>query len=313
MTETIQKASNILPLSYVSALSEGAHLEKAQLCTDYGFEPNEFEPQIQKESYLSRVLSYRFCSSARMLPILDCLRGYLSETNQCGDWFFAPLIYLRFCYPGLFLSEKHKKTLLYTEPHYDRCHGFRALSFWVPFKTANEQTGGLCDFPGVDLTSEFPRGGKNRFSVGAYLDHYHEVDDLIAPYVRQPLCEEGSVLYFEHSVLHGATKPTSKLRLSMNFQLVDWRSVGDAPDAIVNSFELFRENMDVCNIINLFYLRDFIGARRYLEQLNVAELRLSSKLGQALSAILNKLEDAQGMPGIGKMHWTEEYAWLAKN
>jgi len=125
----IQKVDDIIPIELVESLQKAAYNEVEQLWKDY--QPTarliEFCDLIQKESVYSRILSFRFATSHRINELLRYVTKGVEQTGLQGPFVFAPLLYLRFCYPKIFISEKHEKALLYTEPHYDNCYGFDGL------------------------------------------------------------------------------------------------------------------------------------------------------------------------------------------
>ena len=83
----------------------------------------------------------------------------------------------------------------------------------------------ICDFTGTnhkEITKYFltPWEKPNRHNYDGYLDNIEKLDDMLRQGVNVPYADIGDVLSFDWQVLHGATRPLKKRRLSFDFRLV---------------------------------------------------------------------------------------------
>lgn len=311
-SDRIQRLTGVFSEREIGRLRSKALSDLEQLRQDYGCELSalEFMREVQKESTLSRILSFRFASQEVMEFLLDGVLKSLAQGGYEGDWVFNPLVYLRICYPGIYLSKNHEMASFFTEPHYDRCYGFDALTIWVPFEHADEESGGLCGFAGPEVDREFPRGGKNRYGISQYINSYSEIDDLLQRSVYTVPCDAGSILFFEHSALHGATKPVSKRRMSLNFQIVKRGSITRDDESFAVMFDVAEESLDACNALNLIDLNDREGAKRVTQELAGSTHFDHPLLRQEMGRIEQRITETSELPATGKLHWTEEFKWV---
>lgn len=274
---------------------------------------DEFLEKLQKESIVSRVLSYRFCDTKNISRLVrqveEALRMWDSRYGGAVDrkFYLGPLIYVRFCNPGVFLSKNHERAFLYTEPHYDSYYGGDGVTVWVPLEDTNSETGGLCYFDFDDIEVPFPKDGRNRYSIGRYLDDYQNIDPLLRKNIVEVSCASGSFLFFDQNVLHGSTKPVVRSRLSINFHLVEQRTLPTNDDRIRTLFGAVNGHLDACNAINLYFLGDIKGYLIKMEKLN--RPTGNRCVDEMLDRIDSEAENVSQLGG-GKMHWSEEYSWI---
>lgn len=273
----------------------------------------EFLSKLQKESVVSRIFAYRFCDMENIGRLVqqtkEAVRMWDRRYRGAVDrmFFLGPLIYVRFCYPGVFLSKKHERAFLYTEPHYDSYYGGEGVTVWVPLEDTNPETGGLCYFDFDDNEVYFPKDGRNRYSIGRYLDDCQNIDPLLRQNIVDMPCATGSFLFFDKNILHGATKPVTRMRYSINFHLVERGTLPVNDDRTRTLFEAVNGNLDACNAINLYFLGDVKGYRRKMDKLNRPTGDLC--VDEMLDRIESRTENVPRL-GEGKMHWSEEYSWI---
>jgi hypothetical protein len=106
----------------------------------------------------------------------------------------------------------------------------------------------------------------------------------------------GDILTFDSNLLHGATKPKTRRRMSFDFRLAPAASVAAAPPSVRRIFDAVNQNLSLSNARNLARLGDKPGAERIFRRLG-----------------LNPPAIEPG-PRIAKpdsqMRWQDEYAYL---
>jgi hypothetical protein len=299
----------------INSINSDLHLSIEDLMCDLAIDnKSEFNSLIQKESIASRILGYRFTNTTAMNPIIDAVSGWLSSNKIPGKWYFSPLIYPRICRPNYEVIKNN--ALLYTEPHYDKIDGLSPFwGVWVPLEEVNEETGGLCyfDMPNEIREIHFPASKKN-FTLKSYITDHKNVDQIVAPYLRVISATPGDVILFNEKCLHGATKPISKNRISINFQMMHESILGK-----LSGFEKLKiiyanRYLDELNLINLFNLGDSKFVIKNLDVLNkqvISERILNQEIEKinlyAISA-LKKTPSHEDLKQV--LPWNKEFLWL---
>jgi hypothetical protein len=312
-SSSIKRLEGILPEGHIEWMGMYLHEVYEELKMDSCIPKEKFDFAIQKETVLGRILSYRFCNEQVMNPIIKSLSNWLSKNILHGSWYLNPLLYLKICRPGLSLYPSN--ALLYTEPHYDKTEfGNIFQSFWVPLYPTSYETGGLCeiDLPHEILLKEFPKSGKNRLDLMTYLKQPEEIDLIIHKYIKNYYCSNGDVLTFGPNCLHGATKPTNKNRISINFQFFHESDLNKISNFEEKKIRLAKMSLDTCNAINLYHFGDNIGAKKILEN-KLSCNSMSDILKNNINKIMEINNDGKKLVHfdyMSKVHWRQEYSWL---
>ncbi|MBI3252527.1 MAG: phytanoyl-CoA dioxygenase family protein [Candidatus Omnitrophica bacterium] len=304
----------VFPQSFVEELRHAADKTSEDVYKDYfsNRTREEFNGIHQKESVVSRIVTFRFASTAILLRIKDYLAPQLRDFHGSReDFMLCPLFYLRFCQPGVFLSKEHEKAFLYTEPHYDTAYGVFGFSIWVPLEEINESTGGLCGFSThvSDVVPAPLKGEKNRYNLNEYLSKAHEVDPLLKSEIVQYALKQGDALVFDPQTVHGATKPRSRRRLSFNFRFVPASQVRNASPTAKRLFDAIEKSLNLCNGINLAWLGDRLGASRVFSGLSPQEK--DPRLMDIAAHFLSRSAAPGQADARWNLHWKQEYQWLA--
>lgn len=277
----------------------------------------DFNFLIQKESLASRFLGYRFSNTAVMSPIVEAVSSWLSANKMPGKWYFSSLIYPRICRPNYAVINNN--ALLYTEPHYDKIDGLNPFwGVWVPLEEVNEDTGGLCyfDMPNEIREAHFPASKKN-FTLKSYITEHKNIDKIVAPHLRVISAKPGDVILFNEKCLHGATKPISKNRISINFQMIH--------ETVLTKLTKFEQlktiyanrYLDELNLINLFNLGDNKFVTKNLDVLNkqlISEKMLSQEIEKINLNAFSSLEKVPSYEDLKQvLPWSQEFMWLKKS
>ena len=178
----------------------------------------------------------------------------------------------------------------------------------MPLEPIDEQTGGLCYFSGDDFEKEFPLVSRNRYSIQKYLDDFETIDAFLKQRIQQCYRNAGSFFYFPKTTLHGATKPKTKLRLSINFQIVPKNLFKPKDQILETLFQVVNMNLDACNIFNLYQLGDNIACQRYIDEFGDQENLGHLLLTEFFQDLKHKDLDLTKKPDQGFVHWTKEFA-----
>lgn len=300
-----------LTKEYTKELSDRASQCLHQLHQDY-------LPQISTEDFFcnymghtsvyAKLLAYRFFTTEIFLKLRDRIQNKVKGLYGPGELLLHPIFYLRFAFPGNMSPVKYRDSFLGSQPHYDRAYSLYAFSFWTALENIDEQTGGLCFFSSKEVIDVFKPGVKNRYNLDLYNEAAAKLDPLIKSAYVQPSLLPGSILTFDSNTLHGATKPTTKDRVSMDFRLV-WASEVEKGDPKTREIvRVFNTSPTYCNAMNLLSLKDFIGAAR---QMKLAATELESEHLDHLAQALAKLKvDPELQKPFLQMKWQEEYQWI---
>ena len=190
-------------------------------------------------SMVMKLAAYQFASSEVIKQ--------LTKSLDAQDYLLHPVFYMRVVYPGVSHSEGHRRAQFDSQPHYDRTFGLDATTLWVALVDVDTETGGLCWFQGEDVTALFPRQGANRYGLTGYYDQAHEIDPVLAKGVGFRSVCAGHAIAFDSSILHGATKPKSKKRISFDFRLISKEAVMKGDARAQQIFEAVAKDLDGCN------------------------------------------------------------------
>ena len=202
----------------IEILKKKIFINYNELISDYSkkFEKKTIKKSFLKQRLFARLLAYRSIQPETILPIVNFL-----EKKYKKKLYLAPFFYIRYCYPNEYFIKGHKDSALYTEPHYDKyTFNNKGLSFWIPLHKTTKQSGTLCYIKkNSEIAKEFPQEGKNRYNIINYLKEFKEVDKKIKKNIKNVYCDFGNILSFDQNVLHGASRPIKKVRISLNFQI----------------------------------------------------------------------------------------------
>lgn len=305
--------ANVLEPSFVNGLRARADETFQQIYTDYFAEkdyPTFLNEHMHKEGVVAKVASWRFASSEVLNHVKMKLTKVAQGCFEDDEYMLHPIYYLRLSAPDFFQSEKQRNAFLDSQPHYDRIFGIKAYTFWLAIEQADEATGVLCSFnnPAVEEYFYRPWPEKNRYNYDLYLDAANEVDPMVRGQVYAPEVKVGDVLSFPWTVLHGATRPTTKRRLSFDFRLFT-KSQFEGLEPHVQKIILGLErSVDLCNANNLMLIGDPKGAARiYRDIAKQQNNMLMEELADALDA---KDPDAKLLAPLANNSWRGEYKWL---
>ena len=202
----------------INNLKDCIFLNYEELIRDYSktFSETRIKKSFIKQRVFARLLSFRSIQPNVIDPIVKEIEKKIGKKV-----YLAPLFYIRYCYPDEYFNKDHKKSLLYTEPHYDKyTFNNKGMSFWIPLHKTSKSTGTLCYIKKTKKISNiFSSKGKNLFNIKNYIKEHKNIDPIIKKNVRNVFCNFGDILCFDQDVLHGASGPKTKPRISLNFQV----------------------------------------------------------------------------------------------
>lgn len=322
-TNKIKKFKSFTTKEIVNLAKEKAINIEKEVFDDYSYESETFDQFIhttQKESERSRVQTYRFISSIEGLDLIQEQLSSFRKLFTKNNFYISPMLYLRICRPGILLSKKHHKSLLFTEPHYDKSNKFEFYSIWIPLSPSTKKTGTLCEFDKNLLKIEFPLSGKNKFSLTRYLDNHKEIDPLIRKSVIPVFCESSSYLYWDSTTLHGATKPTHYDRISLNYQVFsiekDYYEPNNTESIAIKLFSefpvLFCFSMlstvnDNRGMIKLYSDDRF---KNEIKKCFSLKSEFYKKFLRFIDLNLANINNNTKIPTREKVHWTQDYKWI---
>lgn len=303
---------DVLDRGYAAVLSDRAMSTLQELHADY-FTAIPFAEfcsgYLGHTSIAAKVLAYRFFTSDIFFKLRDVLTPHVREIYGVGDGLLLqPYFYVRYSLPDMAQTELHRRALLDSQPHYDRTLGIHAMSFWLALVDIDNSSGGLCSFAGTKAAELFPYDGRNRFNYDGYLEAAAELDPLIESSIVQPAIPAGSMFTFDSNLLHAATKPKTRWRISADFRLVPRKQIEQCEPQVRRIVEVFNASPSLCNAGNLMLLGDFCGAARQLDGLGLHD---RGDVSGVLSEVLaHKQPEAAVLERGGKMAWQAEYGWM---
>jgi hypothetical protein len=308
---TLLEVRDALDSEFSRYLQDRAQACLRELHADY-FESIPFEEfcagHLGHTSIAAKLLAYRFFTTSIFLRLRAALMPTVREIYGEDEVLLQPYFYLRYSFPEMAQSELHRRALLDTQPHYDRALGIRAMSFWLALVDIDEESGGLCCFSGSQAAELFPYNGRNRYNYDAYLEAASALDPQIKSSIVQPAVRAGNMLTFDSDLLHAATKPKTRWRISADFRLVARSAVERSDAAVQRQLDAFNRSPSLCNAGNLILFGDFRGASRQLAGLGPDD-RVDATTGLA-EILAHKQPDASVLARGGKMAWQAEYGWM---
>ena len=208
----------------------------ADIKTDYfsSLTENVFRKEhLGNTSLVMKIAGYRFANEDTMRLLKARIEPIAEKLYAGTDLMLHPIFYLRIGYPGNYYSDSYRYAFLDSQPHYDRAFGVDAYSFWVALENIDDESGGLAEFSSPETDAHFTlNDGRNRYNYDSYLEESGKIDAMLKSSCRAPHANAGDVLTFDSSVLHGATKPISRKRISFDFRLAPRRAVEGASDEV---------------------------------------------------------------------------------
>ena len=297
---SIQRLERVFDPSESTLLRSRAEAMLADIKTDYfsSLTENVFRKEhLGNTSLVMKIAGYRFANEATMRLLKARIEPIAEKLYSETDLMLHPIFYLRIGYPGNYYSDSYRYAFLDSQPHYDRAFGVDAYSFWVALENIDDESGGLAEFSSPETDAHFAlNDSRNRYNYDLYLEESGEIDAMLKSSCRAPHANAGDVLTFDSSVLHGATKPISRKRISFDFRLAPRRAVEGASDEVQAMFNVYNRSIDLCNAYNLKFVGDDLGANRICET-NDRNFRFPRPISQILEP-------------HAKMQWQDEYAFL---
>ncbi len=259
-------------------------------------------------SIAAKILAYRYFNTDIFRKLYQSLVPLAENVYGAEDLVLHPIFYLRYTFPELPQTEQHRLAFLDSQPHFDRSYGIKAFTFWIALVDIDDQTGGLCYFTDPKVVAEFSAGEKNRYNMDGYFENAVQVDSSLKPVAIQPHLKKGGVLTFDSNVLHGATKPKSKWRISFDVRLIPKEELLRADPRVQRTINLFHRSPTLCNANNLLFLGDYKGAARHFQSLSM-ELN-NSALKYTAQTLSIKTPNPEILKSGAKMQWRDEYCWV---
>jgi hypothetical protein len=235
---------NAIPADFVTELRDRAEATLREVHQDY-FPQKSFGAfrmeHLGHESLVMKLVAYRFFT----MDIANRLRALVGP-----EMLIHPVFYLRFSYPDIHYSEKQRAAFLDSQPHYDTSYGLDAQTFWLALDDVDEETGGLCSFSTQEIHDHFPSGETNRYNLDRYWDAAADLDPMLRLGTVAPAIAAGDILTFDSSMLHGATKPITRKRISLDFRLIP-QDTFIIDRGVRRIFDAVNEDLDGCNRRNI--------------------------------------------------------------
>ena len=311
--DQIQLISPVYPKEFIQSLRSKALNILEDLRKDYFASSSDDEflgSYLGHTSMISRSWAYRLLDQ----EVFNDLKKYaLQALSKQGivedtrDFFLYPIFYLRMSNPKYVMREEMKRSLLDSQPHYDQSFGLSAIQLWIPLEDVDEDTGGLCGF---DKSAEqiFPVvGGKIRYDTSGYLDNYRELDSKIKDKIKTFRVSQGDMLIFGTHALHGATRPRSKQRFSVDFRLIPKQNFENASKRFMKVLNFFNKNLNLSNALNLLVLGDYKGAIPRLKSME-GDIPITPA---ELATLMQRMTGKDRITPLTKTsHWSVDSAWI---
>lgn len=289
----------------IKKLKEVIFYNYEELVKDYSkkFNKKDIKKSFIKQRIFARLLSYRSINPNLINPIVDELSKRFKK-----KLYLAPFFYIRFCNPGEYYNSAHKKSLLYTEPHYDKyTFNNKGLSFWIPLHSTSKSTGTLCYIKkNKDISKKFPVNGKNLYNIENYLKNFKNVDKILKGKVKNVYCNFGEILCFDQNVLHGASGPINKPRISVNFQITFSKKYKK------NKGFYFANNfLEQKNILNSLSLGDSIFLKNNSQKIKkLFDKKVPKYLKNKYKSLLRKKFNLYKNDLLHDVHYLKEDSWI---
>jgi hypothetical protein len=310
--KTLTVISNPFAEGFASSLREMAITCVDEIYQDYFKEKKSYaqflEENMGHTSLVAKCLAYRFFSTEVFSQLRTGLHERIEKIYGCADYVMHPIFYYRMSYPSLYREERHRNAFFDSQPHYDRAFNLHAFSFWMALEDVDAESGGLCYFDRQETIDLFkPVNGKNIYNYEKYLERAREIDPLVRPHTVQPALPAGSVFTFDSDLLHAATKPTTRRRLSCDFRMLPASEASKADPTSTRIIREFNRSPSFCNALNLLLLGDNRGAARLLNREPDTPAAELSQVAAALAktALISPVEVVGA-----KVNWQSEYGWL---
>ncbi len=289
----------------IKGLKNEIFVNYEELINDYSrkFKKKDMRKSFIKQRMFARLLSYRSINPKIIKPIINELSKKLKKKI-----YLAPNFYIRYCYPNEYFNSSHRKSLLYTEPHYDKyTFNNKGLSFWIPLHKTTKSTGTLCYIKkNKDISQRFPVKGKNIFNIQNYLKNFKGVDKILKNKINNVYCDFGEILCFDQNVLHGASGPKSKPRISLNFQVTFSKKYKSKKSFYYAN--KFLEQKNILNSLNfgdkIFYKKNKIKFQKIFNS-NVPKF-----LKKKYKFYLNKKIRLNKNDLLHDVHYSKEDSWM---
>ena len=277
-----------------------------ELINDYSkkFGKKDIKKSFLKQRLFARLLAYRSIQPEVILPIINFLEKKIKKKI-----YIAPFFYIRYCYPNQYFLKGHRESALYTEPHYDK-YDFnnKGLSFWIPLHKTSRQSGTLCYIKKNNvIAKEFPKIGKNRFNIVNYLKEFKQIDGKIKKNIRNVYCDFGSILCFDQNILHGASRPIKKERISLNFQ-ISFSKKANRDKKFYYSNRYLKEK----NLINSLKFGDYKFYKNYKNEYNelFKKKNIPKILKNNFKKFLMNKKTIKKNELLKDVHYSQEDSWL---
>ena len=275
----------------------------------YDMSTSEFEQKyLFHESVVMKCATHRVFDNDLFSLIRTRIENIFFQDSSYKElkFDFHPVFYARITKSNVIVDYRRLHAALDSQPHFDRTYNTNALSFWVALERIGQETGGLCFFnptPEIKSTFRIKKNSLNRFNMNLYLDNYKTIDSLLVNHIIHPDINSGEAYLFDSTILHGATKPINKMRVSFDFRIIteDRGSKNLERDTIT---EVFNRHIDLSNAMNLLYLGDSAGASVLYPEIYeiIRERRLK---------LPSDLQSLRYQPT--SISWRTEYEWIRRN
>lgn len=302
--------------SFVEGLKDRAEKVFVEIYEDYFLHKSYKDflcEHMHKEGIVAKIASWRFGSQAVLDGLMEAIVPEARKQFIDDEYLLHPIYYLRLSSPDFFQSDKQKNAILDSQPHFDRIFGIKGYTFWVAIEKADKDTGVLCEFSNPDVHEYFyrPWPEKNRYNYNLYLD---AAEDVVDPMLTQGLVsfdvEQGDFLAFPWTVLHGATRPQTKRRLSFDFRLLPKSQMADLEPRVQNIISSLNESVDLCNVNNLILVGDCKGAARIIFE---SEYFKDNHAMHAFAEAISLREpDENLLQPLANNSWRGEYKWISE-
>jgi hypothetical protein len=310
----------IIPVELIQQMRINAESTLKQVRDDYfpqktieDFQKDHIEHAIP--SIVSKIITLRFLDLELMSSLKEYVEGQISEIynkSEPSSLLIHPGFYLRFSWPNKLYAEKQTEPLLDSAPHYDVTFGLPAYTFWIPLVEINDDTGGLCYFKGDKIFELFPRSfNKNKYNYETYLKIAPTIDKKLKEGIVRHEIELGDALTWDSTLLHGATRPKTSVRMSIDFRLVNPSELKKCSKIVQKTFDEVNKDFDITRAQNLMIIGDFLGAARILEV--ISEKTKNSFMNKMAAT----MKACRPYPEILKkgtnFYWQDEYKWIVED
>ena len=255
---------------------------------------------IFHESVVMKCLAYRLANENLLKSLCCTVLDQLKDSKYLRDYtnenfLIHPLFYIRVSDPRYF-NVSEEKSLLESQPHYDRSFNLSALSIWVAVSDVNLESGGLCFFnnsPIIKELFETKWGEKNKLNTDLYLKNNDYFDSLVSDDLRPPNLTKGSAYVFDSDTLHGAIRSKTQRRISFDFRIFPESHLSNIDSMSKNLIAEFNNDINAANKKNLLVLGDHIGAKSKYPDIMTNSIKSKYKITEEKK----------------KLFWRDEYCW----